>query len=165
MAIGDMRQSTYVEEPLDSDATLGQGRYKNVVLERVDGVWPPHREYEPSRLRTLEDRLRIKTGQSYFMPNNAIHDVEVVRSIAARTPAITLFLAAECSEIPKTYMVPTMAEYHRDQPDPRDDAKPRSPREWDASLGATANYLRGDTEHLRIEEIVACTSTYGFMNV
>lgn len=164
MSIGEMRQSIYEEiaSPEDGQRT---DRYGNVELQRTDGVWPPHQEYESSRLRTLEDRLLLAEGESYFMPTSLIHDVEFDRAVAENRPAITLFLCSETTNIARTYMVPTMAEYHRQHPDITKKAKALDPEVWDAKLLATAAYLRGDTDHLRMGELFECGSSYAFLNV
>ncbi|MGV9385001.1 hypothetical protein ACWDRB_54995 [Nonomuraea sp. NPDC003707] len=165
VAIGEMRQSIYAEDPhADVQSTVGE-RYHDVDLQGVDSVWPPHQEYQPSRLRTVEDRLSLRTGHSYFMPTHLIHDVEVEREVAAHTPAITLFLCSETTQIPKAYLVPDMADFHRRHPDVMDDAKALVPEEWSEKLAATSRYLRGEADHLRLSEIFDCTTSYGFMNI
>ncbi|MEV0388990.1 hypothetical protein [Nonomuraea sp. NPDC050643] len=165
VSIGEMRQSIYAEDPhANSQSTVGE-RYHDVDLQGVDSVWPPHQEYQPSRLRTVEDRLHLRAGQSYYMPTHLIHDVEVEREIAAHSPAITLFLCSETTQIPKAFLVSDMADFHRRHPEVIDDATALDPEEWSAKLAATARYLRGEADHLRLSEIFDCTSTYGFMNV
>jgi hypothetical protein len=164
VSVGEMRQSIYEETAEPTPAADGN-RYQDVVFERVDGVWPPHREYEPSRLRTVEDRLRLERGQSYFMTTDLIHDVEVDRAGAAEKPAITVFLCAETTKIAKSYMVESMAEFHRRNSDITDRATALAPEEWDAKLDATARYLRGESDHLRLGEVFECGSSYAFMNI
>jgi hypothetical protein len=61
-------------------------------------------------------------------------------------------------------MVPSMAEFHRDNPDLTRQGKPLDLEGWDAKLDATARYLRGETDYLRLGEIVKCGSSYAFMN-
>ncbi|MFE7271835.1 hypothetical protein [Streptomyces sp. NPDC057623] len=163
VSVGEMRQSIY-EEASASTATGTADRYQDVDLERVDGVWPPHREYERSHLRTSEERILLEQGQSYFMSTDLIHDVEVDRATACHRPAITLFLCSETTQIPKSYLVPSMAEFHRNNPELTDRAKPLEPEEWDAKLEATARYLRGETDHLRLGEVFECGSSYAFTN-
>jgi len=164
VSVGEMWQSVY-EEISEPTSVAEDDRYGEVVFERVDGIWPPHREYEASRLRTVEDRLLLKPGESYFMPTDLIHDVEVDRATAIDRPTITLFLCAETTQVPKAYMVPSMAEFHRSNPGITDAAKALNPEEWDAKLDATARYLRGDVDHLRLGEVFQCGSSYAFMNI
>lgn len=164
VSIGKMRQSIYAERT-DPAAAGNDDRYHDVVFERVDGVWPPHQEYEPSRLRTTEDRVLLRQGDSYFMSTDLIHDVEVDRAAATARPAITLFLCSETTQIPKSYMVSSMADFHRANGDLTKRATPLDAELWDAKLGATARYLRGDSDELRLHEIVKCGSSYAFMNI
>lgn len=165
VSIGGMRQSIYVEDAGESAAVADGGRYQDVLLERVDGLWPPHEEYAPRRLKAVEDRVELKAGQSYYMASDVIHDVEIDRVAAADAPTITLFLASETREIAKAYLEPEMAEFHRLHPDVKDVATPLEPAEWRAMLTAAARYLRGETAHLRLHEIYECNSSYGFMHV
>lgn len=163
VSIGAMRESVYQETSAQAPAGSAD-RYQDVDLERVDGVWPPHREYVRRGLRTIEDRVDLVQGQSYFMFPDMIHDVEVDRATSADRPAITFFLCSETTRIPNSYMVPSMAEFHRDNPDLTRQGKPLDPEAWDAKLDATARYLRGETDYLRLGEIVKCDSSYAFMN-
>jgi hypothetical protein len=163
VSIGMMRESVY-QEASASAPTGSAGRYQDVYLERVDGVWPPHREYARRRLRTIEDRIDLLQGQSYFMSPDMIHDVEVDRATSADQPAITFFLCSETTRVPNSYMVPSMAEFHRGHPDLTRQGKPLDLEAWDAKLDATARYLRGETDYLRLGEIVKCDSSYAFMN-
>jgi hypothetical protein len=163
LAIGEMRQSIYVEDSGPPGGGPGQ-RYDGVPLERVTGIWPPHQEYRQTRLWAAEERVHLEVGQSYNMPTDVLHDVEVVRQVAARTPAITLFLAAETTSLPSAYLVPAMAEFHRDNPRVREVATALTPSEWDAKLRASASYLRGDASELRLDQIFECNSSYAFMN-
>ena len=80
-----MRESVY-QEASASAPTGSACRYQDVDLERVDGVWPPHRDYARRRLRTIEDRVDLVQGQSYFMSPDMIHDVEVDRAPSADRP-------------------------------------------------------------------------------
>jgi hypothetical protein len=163
VSIGAMRESIYRETSAPAPAGSAD-RYQDVDLERVDGVWPPHREYVRRRLRTIEDRVDLVQGQSYFMSPDMIHDVEVDRATSADRPAITFFLCSETTQVPNSYMVPSMAEFHRGHPDLTRQGKPLDLEAWDAKLDATARYLRGETDYLRLGEIVKCDSSYAFMN-
>lgn len=167
VAIGEMHQSIYreVDTRQASTAAAVHERYAGVTLERVDGVWPPHQEYLPTRLTTVEDRVPLGAGHSYFMPPHAVHDVEVDRERATRTPAITLFLCAEATVKPKAYLASDMAEYHRAHPDLKDRAQALEPHQWENKLHAVSRYLRGQSTELRLDEVVHCTSAYGFMHI
>jgi hypothetical protein len=163
VSIGAMRESVYQETSVPAPAGSAD-RYQDVDLERVDGVWPPHREYVRRGLRTIEDRVDLVQGQSYFMSSDMIHDVEVDRAMSADRPAITFFLCSETTRVPNSYMVPSMAEFHRGHPDLTRQGKALDLEAWDAKLDATACYLRGETNYLRLGEIVKCDSSYAFMN-
>ncbi len=165
VAKGQMRQSIYTtDEGNHGDGDASGGRYAGVVLQEVDGVWPPHEEYTPRRLRTLEDRVLLREGNSYFLPPHAIHDVEIDRQTAARTPAITLFLGAEATVKPKAYLAPEMADFHRLNPELKEVAVALEPWQWEEKLRLVASYLRGEAPELHLDEVVQCNSTYGFMH-
>jgi hypothetical protein len=117
-----------------------------------------------TNLATVEDRVRLRAGDSYFLPRHAVHDVEVDRESAARTPAITLFLCAEATVKPKAYLSPEMVEFHRRNPDIKDEAVELTPEQWRRKLEATAAYLRGESEFLVLDDIVRCDTDYGFMH-
>jgi hypothetical protein len=163
VSIGAMRESIYQETSAPAPGGSAD-RYQDVDLERVDGVWPPHREYARRRLRTVEDRVDLVQGHSYFMSPDMIHDVEVDRATSADRPAITFFLCSETTQVPNSYMVPLMAQFHRGHPDLTRQGKALDLEAWDAKLDATARYLRGETDYLRLGEIVKCGSSYAFMN-
>jgi hypothetical protein len=126
VSIGAMRESVYQEASAPAPAGSAD-RYQGVDLERVDGVWPPHRDYVRRRLRTIEDRVDLVQGQSYFMSPDMIHDVEVDKATSADRPAITFFLCSETTQVPNSYMVPSMAEFHRGHPDLTRQGKPLDP--------------------------------------
>lgn len=169
VAVGDMHQTIYREDltPTNPGSTGGgeSERYAHVALERVDGVWPPHQEYQPSQLRTVENRVTLRAEQSYFLPPHAIHDVEIDRERASRVPTVTLFLCGEGTVKPKAYLAPGMAEYHRTHPDLKEHAQALEPRQWERKLEAVGRYLRGHSPELRLDEIVRCAGAYGFMHV
>ena len=52
--------------------------------------------------------------------------------------------ATDTSTIPNSYMVPSMAEFHRGHPDLTRRGKPLDLEAWDAKLDATVRYLRGE---------------------
>jgi hypothetical protein len=163
LSIGTMRQSIYV--PAEPAAPRGEDRYDGVPLEDVDNVWPPHHEQHTVRLKTVEDRITLRPGDSYYMPTHRIHDVEVDIKEALTTPAITVFLASETLVVPHVYMAKSMADYHAEHPDILKLAQPLTPDSWDAKLRATAAYLRGETATLRLDDIVKSESEYAFFHV
>jgi len=87
---GVMHQSIYAQND-DVGGTSTDGRYSQIPLEHVDGVWPPHDFRETCTLKTLEHRVMLKQGDSYHMPCHWIHDVEIDGNTAVSKPAITLF--------------------------------------------------------------------------
>jgi len=166
VAKGLMHQSIYATVA-DEECELGSStsRYAGVTLQEVDGVWPPHQMYRPQRLTTREDRVLLQEGDSYFLSPHVIHDVEIDRRTAARTPAITLFLCAEATVKPKVYLALDMAEYHRLHPKLKEVAVALETSQWDEKLRAVASYLRGEAPELCLDEVVLCNSTYGFMHI
>jgi len=163
LSVGTMRQSIY--EPVESSGAHGGNRYDGTLLEHVDGVWPPHEDRYSVRLKTVEDRIALGPGDSYYMPCDRIHDVEVDLRDAMTTPAITLFLASESLVLPHVYMAKSMADYHAEHPDILNSAKALSPDNWDAKLRATAAYLRGETATLCLDDIVKAETDYAFFHV
>jgi hypothetical protein len=165
VAIGQLHQSIYREgAPSISTARENRGHYGGVTLERVDGIWPPHRERQPTQLTTIEHRVTLVEGNSYFMPHHFIHDVEVDRQTSLRTPAITLFLPSEAIVKPHAFISRGMAQFHEEHPDLKEHSEPLTVEQWDRKLAATAAYLRGESETLWLGDIVHCGSTYGFMH-
>jgi hypothetical protein len=165
---GLMHQSIYApegQESVDGDKSGSGSRYAGVILQEVDGVWPPHEQYVPRRLRTLEDRVLMREGDSYFLPTDAIHDVEIDLHTAADTPTITLFLCAEATVKPKAYLAQEMADFHRLNPELKEVAVALKPWQWDEKLRLVASYLRGESSVLRLDEAIQCNSTYGFMHL
>jgi hypothetical protein len=164
---GLMHQSIYATDAADTACGAENdcnSRYAGVTLQEVDGVWPPHEQYKPSRLRTLEDRVLLREGNSYFLPPHAIHDVEIDRRTAVDTPTITLFLCAEATVKPKAYLSQEMADFHRLNPEIKEVAVALTPQMWDEKLRLVSSYLRGGSARLRLGEVVQCNSTYGFMH-
>jgi hypothetical protein len=94
-----------------------------------------------------------------------IHDVEVNRATATDRPTITLFLCSETTQVPKAYLVESMARFHRGHPGLLEGATALDREDWDAKLAATARYLRGDVDYLRLGEVFECGSSYAFMNI
>jgi hypothetical protein len=161
VAVGEMRQSTYAQRP---SAELQAGaRYGGVTLMHVHGVWPPHAEQQQAGVATLENRVTIRAGESYYMPCNKIHDVEV-DAIRSRTrPAITLFLRSEAVVRPHVYMAETLVRYHEAHPDLERSGQRLSDEAWHAKLQLVSAYLRGEGE-LSLDDVVRQSSSYGFFH-
>ena len=167
VSVGHLVQSTYAEisgNHQNAESAEQEGRYKGVELRRVDGVWPPHAEDVPAYLRTLDNRVNLAAGNSYYLPSNVVHDVEVAIDYASKTPAITLFLCAEATVKPNAYMAPSMVEFHHENQDLKDQAVALSPNQWKKKLECVADYLRGRSSTLILDSVVSCTSEYGFMH-
>jgi hypothetical protein len=167
---GEIRQSIYIQDDqVPDEASREDGRryhrYDGVTLERVDGIWPPHSERSPVRLKTLEDSVVLRAGDSYFLPYYAIHDVELDRESALVTPTITMFMPSEAIVKPRAYIAQSMADYHEQDPDLKAGGRPLTINQWRRKLDAVAAYLRGESKSLRLGEIVQCGSTYGFMHM
>lgn len=162
MSTGTMRQSTYRQG--DADSVRPGSRYDGVSLEHVDGIWPPHCERIPSWLTPVESGVDLDQGDSYYMPCDRIHDVEVEWDVAVSRPAITLFMASETRVIPHCYMARSMAEFHEANPDVREAAVPLTVERWRAKLAAVSAYLRKETDGLNLDEIVAYDGEYAFFH-
>ena len=172
LVVGSMHQSIYRQIDCNEEDNLGTKQeehrkhyYSNTTLEHVDGVWPPHRFRETCRLKTLEHRVTLRSGDSYYMPCNWIHDVEIDRSLADYKPTITLFLSSEYMVKPHVYMASSMADFHKEHPDLKKNAKPISENSWHDKLKAIATYLRGETDTLNLNKIVRHTEEYAFFHV
>jgi hypothetical protein len=159
---GSMRQSIYCQ--VDTEL-LRHGRYSDVSLEHVDGVWPPHDYQSPAALHTVEERVLLAPGDSYYMPCGMIHDVEIDPEVAIQTPTITLFLSSEYMVMPHVYMARSMADHHAKHPDIKASAKPISSQSWHAKLEALSNYLCGRSPNLRLPEIVQFDGEYAFFHL
>ena len=167
---GSIHQNIYVQEPTsDSELTGGgtpdDGYYSEEPLEHVDGVWPPHDFSEPRNLKTKERRVQLSEGDSYYMPCNWIHDVEVDGNLAATRPTISLFLSSEYLVMPHVYMTEQMVDYHNQNPDIKETGFPISEDAWHNKLKLLSAYLRGESETLDLNEVVNHKGTYAFFNV
>lgn len=169
VVIGEMHQSIYTQ--LDSEkhliqkeATIEKGRYDGIILEHVHGVWPPHDHREPSELRTLEDRVLIKAGDSYYMSCDTIHDVQIDANIASNKPAITLFLRSESFVKPHVYMASSMADFHTIHPYLKNQGYPLPENDWDEKLKLVANYVRGKRSTLNLDHVVKYDNEYAFFH-
>ena len=164
VSIGHLHQSIYSEYKSATAADAGQRNATGTSLYRVDGIWPPHTERHVTELITVENCVPLTQGHSYFMPRGMIHDVEVERAHAARTPAITLFLSCEAVVKPRAYVSQRMVQFHEAHPDLKEHGEALEPSQWDAKLAATAAYLRGDSATLCLDDIVRCSSSYAFLD-
>lgn len=163
VSIGSMRQSIY--RPVACSGGNGCGRYDGVTLQKVDGVWPPHKQKLPVGLETVEEGVALSEGDSYFLPYNVIHDVEVSASEAREAPAITLFMASESLDTADVYMAKSMVEYHELNPDILMGAKPMERKDWERKLKMLAAYLRGIEKTLKLSELVQSETDYAFFHV
>jgi hypothetical protein len=139
---GTMYQSTY--RPATEEASSrGVGRYAAVSLVRVDRTWPPHEHREQAWLETVEDRVPLRTGDSYFLPSDLIHDVEMDLTTSASDPAITLMLSAESTVLADVYLEQSMLDFHDAHPGLKDADCAMPFPVWNTILEKTAAYLRG----------------------
>lgn len=165
---GNMHQSIYKQlgkndaKNFSSDES---GYYNNRELEHVDGVWPPHEFQTKANIKILEHRVALKEGDSYYMPCNWIHDVEIDANMATNKPTITLFLSSEYLVMPHVYMLKSMSEYHKENPNiKQNNAKPISEDSWHKKLNSISAYLRGDSETLDLNSIVNYDGEYAFFH-
>jgi hypothetical protein len=164
MSIGEIRQSIYSQqEVVKTLQPKAIGRYDGITLSHVQSVWPPHVNESPAAIVTLEDRALVSVGQSYYMPCNVIHDVEVDTVRARTRPAITLFLRSEAVVKPHVYMVPSMLKYHSENPNLKNSGQPLQEKDWDAKLSLVSAYLRGKCD-LVLDDIVSETNSYAFFH-
>jgi hypothetical protein len=165
ISAGVMRQSIYAHsDPRDAGHHRAGGRYDGIRLEHVDGVWPEHQYRSSCELVTLEENVVLRAGDSYFMPTDMIHDVEFDAKTAAKTPAITLFLASEAVVVPHVYMADSMATAHEKNPGLKNRGKALSAAAWEAKLSAAAAYLRGEQNTLSLADIVRHDGEYAFFH-
>lgn len=161
---GEFRQSLYVQSR-GPGVGSPSGHYFGVPLEHVDGIWPPHKCRETVWLKTLEHRVRLKQGDVYYMPCDAIHDVEVDGEIATSRPTITLFLSSEYMVMPHVYMSPEMADFLDTRPDIKSAAKRVPEAVWHKKLAAISAYLRNETTTLKLNQIVNHKDKFAFFHV
>ena len=163
---GVMHQSIY-EQKNDVGLTFtnSENRYGQTTLEHVDGVWPPHDFRETCTLKTLEHRVLLKKGDSYHMPCDWIHDVEIDGNIAASKPTVTLFLSSEYMVMPHVYMTKAMADFHKENPDIKRNGVPIPENAWHDKLKAIAGYLRSESATLDLNEFVKYQGEYAFFHV
>jgi hypothetical protein len=170
VVIGEMYQSIYAQrDSRDAFAQVNSavpaGRYDGVKLEHVDGVWPPHNHRSSCELFTLEERVPLRAGDSYYMPCDKIHDVELEAITASKTPTITLFLGSEAVVKPHVFMAPSMADFHELNPDLKHSGRALAPKDWHAKFQAVASYLRGKNPTLNLDNIVRHEGGYAFFHV
>lgn len=163
---GAMHQSIYAQhDAVESVSTNSADRYSQTALEHVDGVWPPHDSRETRTLKTLEHRVLLREGDSYHLPCDWIHDVEIDGDTAVSKPTITLFFSSEYMVMPHVYMTKAMADFHERNPDIKRNGIPISENAWHAKLKAIARYLRGESTTLDLNEIVKYPGEYAFFHV
>ncbi|MEX0909825.1 MAG: hypothetical protein WDZ75_00860 [Candidatus Paceibacterota bacterium] len=166
---GNIHQSIYRQKSnntlhIDKPETV-PGYYDKNKLLHVDGVWPPHDFQQDCDIETLEHRVPMNEGDSYYMPCNFIHDVEVGKKIARSKPTISLFLSSEYIVMPHVYMTKTMSDFHEANPDIKRMGTPIPEDAWHKKLKAISAYLRGESETLDLNEIVNWKGKYAFHNV
>lgn len=165
---GEMHQSVYRQRALGgpewTDQSATGGRYNDMKLAHVHGVWPPHDGQQDDEVQTLENRVRFEAGDSYYMAANMIHDVQVDAETAQLKPAITLFLRSESYTSPHVYMAPAMAHYHKLNPELKSQGQPLSETAWHKKLELVADYLRGERENLSLSGLVNYDSDYAFFH-
>lgn len=162
---GTMHQSIYAQSSIDAvSPPEGKHRYGHVPLEHVDGVWPPHEFRETCALKTLEHRVTLTQGDSYYMPCHWIHDVEINKTIASTKPTITLFLSSEYMVMPHVYMTKAMADFHSKNPDIKKNGVPIPESAWHRKLAAISGYLRDEPGTLNLNDIVDYRGEYAFFN-
>lgn len=170
VVIGEMHQSIYTQldpqqqSPIQKEATIQKGRYDGIILEHVHGVWPPHEHRETGELMTLEDRILMKSGDSYYMSCDTIHDVQIDANVASKKPAITLFLRSESFVKPHVYMASSMADFHEIHPNLKDQGYPLSENDWDEKLKLVADYVRGKNSTLNLDHVVKYDNEYAFFH-
>lgn len=142
VVIGTMYQSIYRKATKEA-SSQAVGRYSGVPLVRVDRTWPPHEYREVAWLETLEDRVPLRAGDSYFLPADVIHDVEMDCVIAASKPTVTLMLASEHVAPADVYLEQPMLAFHDANPRLKDADGAMPIGTWNTILGDTAAYLRG----------------------
>ncbi|WP_448698231.1 hypothetical protein ACFGVR_15540 [Mucilaginibacter sp. AW1-3] len=169
LVTGKLHQSIYLQK--DANTSLSQtenrqlkGRYDGIALEHVHGVWPPHDGREECAVMTLNERVELRAGDSYYMSAETIHDVQIDANIAQDTPAITLFLRSESFVKPHVYMAPQMADFHETHPDLKNQGSPLTEKAWNAKLTLVADYVRGKTTILNLSEIVNYDNEYAFFH-
>ncbi len=163
---GKMHQSIYQKSSQQAASSSKEiGHYNHELLEHVDGVWPPHQFRKQCTLKTLEHRVLLKEGESYYMPCNVIHDVEVNTTDAELKPAITLFLSSEYMVKPHAYISKSMADYHAVNPDLKSNAKTILESSWHEKLKAISEYLRSETTTLDLNKIVNYSGEYAFFHI
>ena len=167
---GNMYQSIYRQKSedairIDNKPKAVPGYYDKNELVHVDGVWPPHDFQQDCSIETLEHRVPMNEGDSYYMPCNFMHDVEVGRTIALSKPTISLFLSSEYMVMPHVYMTKAMSDFHEANPDIKRMGAPIPGDSWHKKLEAISAYLRGESETLDLNEIVNWKGNYAFHNI
>lgn len=168
LIVGTLHQCIYQQKEKNSSNSSSldlKGQYNNISLEHVHGVWPPHDIAEKSLVNSLEHRIEMNPGDSYYMAANSIHDVQVDQIVAKSAPAITLFLRSESYVKPHVYMAPAMAEFHSKNPDLKNQGYPLKASDWHKKLFLVADYVRGNSLTLDLSEVVKYNNEYAFFHV
>lgn len=163
---GSMHHSIYAQNDAAAlPVANSNDRYGQTTLEHIDGVWPPHQFLESCTIRTLEPRVMLKAGDSYYMPCDWIHDVELDANTAVLEPTITLFFSSEYMVVPHAYVARSVVDFQVANPDIKSVGVPISENAWHEKLKALAAYLRGETATLELNEIVKHPSEYALLHV
>jgi len=165
---GELHQSLYVDQ-LDKkrvNENRVAGYYDSVPLIHSDGVWPPHSFEIEARVETIEHRTCFRKGDSYYMPANWIHDVEIDGDRALRQPTITLFLSTEYITMPHVYVHESMVKYHNDKPTLKsDNSGPISLEKWNKKIDSLINYIGNEEAELNLPSIIEYDKEYAFFHV
>jgi hypothetical protein len=78
---GSLRQSVYRPTTRERSSAASD-RYSGTRFFCVDRTWPPHEHRKEAWLETVENRVLLRGGDSYFMPSDLIHDVEMDMAVA-----------------------------------------------------------------------------------
>lgn len=170
VVMGELHQSIYAQYDSDlakfnKQTKLQKDRYEGIKLEHVQGVWPPHNIRELSEIVTLENRVLINAGDSYYMSSDIIHDVQVDANVASSNPAITLFLRSESYVKPHVYMASSMADYHAANPDLQNQGSALPESNWHEKLERVSAYIRGKNSTLNLSDVVNYEGEYAFFHV
>jgi len=162
VVVGRLRQSIYRQSMGDRQPS---GRYAATTLVQVNGIWPPHEVHQSATLDTLEDTVVLEAGDSYFMPSNMIHDVAFDPEVASTAPTLTLFLSAEFTAMPYAFLTPSMADFHKRNPNLRAAAFPINADAWHEKLSMLSRYIRGETKGMCLHDVVQYEGEYAFFHI
>ncbi|WP_163380171.1 hypothetical protein [Cyclobacterium sp. SYSU L10401] len=160
---GRVHQSTYYPCKNEDSASSSISTYKGFGFEHVDGVWPPHTNKNKCYLKTLEHRVLIEEGGAYFMPLEVVHDVQVEKNVASKTPAISLFFASEYYSPAHVYTTKEMIDFHNRNPFLKYEGSKLSSSQWEKKLIYISEYLLNTRETLNLNPIVKHRKSYSFL--